>query len=408
MCCQNCYSLLQKMTVLETSFRTLLSEFRTWHSCAAQGPSACGSSDSRQRAEGLLKQRAVETHRVGPAERMDGAPNVSTADRNEQNHQWFRVGAKPKQHATYSSVVSSSAPASRAHPAKANANAPALSPRQNARAENQFHVVHLQNRFEPLKDLSELQNKRTRRVSHLKNPSRTTGTLSTATADTLVFGDDTVYGVNNRKFLVQCEPDITVSELNGKLPTLLAEHTTVKRIIVHVGKNDTRKKESEILKRDFDDLFNTLRKLNVQSFISGPLPVRSSDMFSRLFAINMWLQKRCMLNGLHFIDNFNLFFGKRDFFRRDGQHTSRMGDRFLAENVIFSLSNFSVLTSGDMSAPTPKDTVTPKPQQRQVLTAKDTVGTPEPQHPPPTENAEISEESHVPLYELLETPELHE
>ncbi|KAI4903489.1 hypothetical protein NFI96_032242 [Prochilodus magdalenae] len=122
-------------------------------------------------------------------------------------------------------------------------------PNQNARAENQFHVVHLQNRFEPLKDLSELQNKRTRGVSHLKNPSRTTGTQSTATADTLVFGDDTVYGVNNRKFLVQCEPDITVSELNGKLPTLLAEHTTVKRILVHVGKNDTRKKESEILKK---------------------------------------------------------------------------------------------------------------------------------------------------------------
>ncbi|KAI4886255.1 hypothetical protein NFI96_006960 [Prochilodus magdalenae] len=85
-----------------------------------------------------------------------------------------------------------------------------------------------------------------------------------------------------------------------------------------------------------------------------------------------------------------------------------MGDRFLTENFIFSLSNFSVLTSGDMSAPTPKDTVTPKPQQRQVLTAKDTVGTLEPQHPPPTENAEISDESQVPLYELLETPELHE
>ncbi|KAI4895660.1 hypothetical protein NFI96_004663 [Prochilodus magdalenae] len=98
----------------------------------------------------------------------------------------------------------------------------------------------------------------------------------------------------------------------------------------------------------------------------------------------------------------------RDFFRRDGQHTSRMGDRFLTENFIFSLSNFSVLTSGDMSAPTPKDIVTPKPQQRQVLTAKDTVGTPEPQHPPPTENAERADESQVPLYELLETPELHE
>uniref|UniRef100_A0A3B1JED7 SGNH hydrolase-type esterase domain-containing protein n=1 Tax=Astyanax mexicanus TaxID=7994 RepID=A0A3B1JED7_ASTMX len=340
LCCQNCYNLLQRMTVLETNFRSLLSEFKDWHFCA-----------SGQWAGILTEQRAVETNRTGPADHVD-IPNVSTAERYGQNQQWVRIGAKPKRHATYSSVVSST-PANIAH--LANANAKAIARRSEHRARgNQFQSLSLQNRFEPLQDLNDFPNtsqydtERTRRFSHSKHPRRATGLQAVATADTLVLGDDSVHGMNNnQKLIVRCEPNITVSELNEKLPALLAEYRTVKRIIVHVGKNDTRKEES-VLKRDFNDLFT-----NIQTFISGPLPARGCNMFSRLLALNIWLQKTCRSNGLNFIDNFNLFFGKREFFRRDGLHTNKRGVKFLSENFIFSLCNFSVPTGEDTSALTP-------------------------------------------------------
>lgn len=393
MCCQNCYSLLQRMTVLETNFRTLLSEFKDWHFCAVRGPSECGSAASGQRAEDLREQRAVETHRAGPAEHVDRVLNVSTAERYGQNQQWVRVGAKPKRYATYSSVVSSSTPAN-----IANAKAVAWRSQHRARG-NHFQSLDLQNRFEPLQDLNDFpsnsqhNSERTRRFSHSKHPRRATGLLAVATADTLVFGDDSIDGMkSNQKLIVRCEPNITVSELNEKLPTLLAEYRTVKRIIVHVGKNDTRKEESEVLKKDFNDLFTTLLKFNIQSFISGPLPLRGCNRFSRLLALNIWLQKTCRSNGLNFIDNFNLFFGKREFFRRDGLHTNKRGVKFLSENFIFSLCNFSVPPGEDTS----------------VLTPKDTVCTTETQHPPPTETVELSDESHVLLYQLPETLQLHE
>ncbi|XP_049328947.1 NLR family CARD domain-containing protein 3-like [Astyanax mexicanus] len=83
---------------------------------------------------------------------------------------------------------------------------------------------------------------------------------------------------------------------------------------------------------------------------------------------------------------------KLETLERDGLHTNKRGVKFLSQNIIFSLCNFSVPTGEDTSALTPKDTVC----------------TTETQHPPPTETAELSDGSHVLLYQLPETPQLHE
>ncbi len=45
------------------------------------------------------------------------------------------------------------------------------------------------------------------------------------------------------------------------------KHKTANRVIIHVGKNDIRKGQSEMLKQDFSELFETLQRLEVQSFI---------------------------------------------------------------------------------------------------------------------------------------------
>ncbi len=64
------------------------------------------------------------------------------------------------------------------------------------------------------------------------------------------------------------------------------KHKTANRVIIHVGKNDIRKEQSELLKKDFTELFETLQRLEVQSFISGLLPARATNMCSRLLGLN--------------------------------------------------------------------------------------------------------------------------
>ncbi len=86
------------------------------------------------------------------------------------------------------------------------------------------------------------------------------------------------------------------------------KHKTANRVIIHVGKNDIRKAVRNA-KQDFSELFETLQRLEVQSFISGPLPARGTNMFSRLLGLNTWLQRTCSTKGVNFIDNFNIFWG---------------------------------------------------------------------------------------------------
>ncbi len=78
----------------------------------------------------------------------------------------------------------------------------------------------------------------------------------------------------------------------------------------------------------------------VQSFISGPLPARGTNMFSRLLGLNTWLQRTCRVN---FIDNFNIFWGHRQLFKLDGLHPNKLGARVLKDNFYFSLRHPSVV-----------------------------------------------------------------
>lgn len=85
---------------------------------------------------------------------------------------------------------------------------------------------------------------------------------------------------------------------------IVADHPTVKNIIVHTGGCDIVKKESEVLKRDFIDLLNTVRSVNALVFISGP-PIRGGDeRLSRRFALNKWLSTACINHSIHLNQQF--------------------------------------------------------------------------------------------------------
>ncbi|KAK0156621.1 hypothetical protein N1851_000052 [Merluccius polli] len=82
--------------------------------------------------------------------------------------------------------------------------------------------------------------------------------------------------------------------------------------------SDIRREESELLKRDFTELLDTLDKLDIKSFISGPLPTvdRGMNTFSRLLRLNTWLSRVYNERGRNFTDNFNLFWGRKSFQNR--------------------------------------------------------------------------------------------
>ena len=111
--------------------------------------------------------------------------------------------------------------------------------------------------------------------------------------------------------------------------------TTIKRIIVHVGSNDTSRQQSELTKADFIRLVDLLNSTGKSAFISGPIPTlgRGISRFSRILSLHTWLQSVCSTHNIGFIHNFNLFWNRSPLFARDGLHPSSQGSRLLAGNL---------------------------------------------------------------------------
>ncbi|KAI2648116.1 RNA-directed DNA polymerase from mobile element jockey [Labeo rohita] len=99
------------------------------------------------------------------------------------------------------------------------------------------------------------------------------------------------------------------------------------------GVNDTRLRQTEVLKRDFSSLIETVRSTSptTRIIVSGPLPTyrRGHERFSRLLALNEWLLTWCKEQKLLFVNNWNLFWERPRLFRADGLHPSRVGAELL-------------------------------------------------------------------------------
>ncbi|KAF3705484.1 hypothetical protein EXN66_Car021175 [Channa argus] len=164
---------------------------------------------------------------------------------------------------------------------------------------------------------------------------------------TLIVGDISikdVQGKNLRNSQKYCRPRAVVSDMIQLIPDLLAQHPTVENIVVHVGANDIWKKESEVLKKDFIDLLNFLSSLDVEAFISGPLPLitRRVERFSRLYDLNTWLPQACARHPVRFIDNFDLFWRRRHLFRADGIRLNKRGVKLFISNLFYCIRRSSV------------------------------------------------------------------
>ena len=162
---------------------------------------------------------------------------------------------------------------------------------------------------------------------------------------TLIVGDYTLKNVRsstNTKVLIY--PNDTVSDLTRRIGNIVEEHPNVQNIVLHIGTNDVVKRESEVLKKDFIDLLNTVSYLKAEVTISGPLPPigRGDEKFSRLMNLNTFLYSTCSARSVCFIDNFNFFWDRRHFFTRNGVLLNRSGVQLFLSNLFYFLRHPSV------------------------------------------------------------------
>uniref|UniRef100_A0A8C7WWQ3 SGNH hydrolase-type esterase domain-containing protein n=1 Tax=Oryzias sinensis TaxID=183150 RepID=A0A8C7WWQ3_9TELE len=157
---------------------------------------------------------------------------------------------------------------------------------------------------------------------------------------TAIIGDSIIRKVRFFNAVTRCFPGATVLDILEKLPDLLRSlPSTIRRLILHVGFNDTSYRESETTKKTFIRLFNFLNSCPLTVFISGPLPSlsRGQGRFSRLLSLSSWLHSASSLNRFVFIDNFNLFWNRTSFYKTDGIHPSPLGSNVLAANIRYSV-----------------------------------------------------------------------
>ena len=155
----------------------------------------------------------------------------------------------------------------------------------------------------------------------------------------VVIGDSIVRGADRRfcgddreSRMVCCFPGAGVRDITDRVQVILEREGENPDVVVHVGTNDVGRMSEGVLRREFRELGEKLKSRTSRVTISGLLPVpRASEARNRkITQINAWLRGWCRREGFRFLDNWALFQGRWDLFRRDGLHLNWSGTNILA------------------------------------------------------------------------------
>ncbi|KAG1925406.1 hypothetical protein F2P79_025566 [Pimephales promelas] len=139
------------------------------------------------------------------------------------------------------------------------------------------------------------------------------------------------------KVPTHCFPGARVLDVAAQVPEILNGDERVGAVVLHAGANDIRLRQTEVLKKDYRSLIETVRSTASKAaiIVSGPLPTyrQGQERFSRLFALNEWLMSLCNEQKLLFVNNWHLFWERPRLYRADGLHPSRIGAAVLSDNI---------------------------------------------------------------------------
>ncbi|KAG1937809.1 hypothetical protein F2P79_018017 [Pimephales promelas] len=170
------------------------------------------------------------------------------------------------------------------------------------------------------------------RFSPLREPERD---------DAVIIGTSIVRHVransDKGKVRTHCFPGARVLDVAAQVPEILNGDERVGAVVLHAGANDIRLRQTEVLKKDYRSLIETVRSTAPKAaiIVSGPLPTyrQGQERFSRLFALNEWLMSLCNEQRLHFVNNWHLFWERPRLYSTDGLHPSRIGAAVLSDNI---------------------------------------------------------------------------
>ncbi|KAJ7986187.1 hypothetical protein DPEC_G00348180 [Dallia pectoralis] len=160
---------------------------------------------------------------------------------------------------------------------------------------------------------------------------------------TLVIGDSITRSIRleDQPAIIHCLPGGRATDVAANLELVLAKSKTGKRreyrdIVIHVGTNDVRMRQSEVTKQNLALACSLAKKMcRHRVIVSGPLPARGSDeIYSRLSQLNRWLKTEfCPSQSIGYVDNWPGFWVKPDLLKSDGLHPSWRGALLLSRNI---------------------------------------------------------------------------
>uniref|UniRef100_A0A096M2Z2 SGNH hydrolase-type esterase domain-containing protein n=1 Tax=Poecilia formosa TaxID=48698 RepID=A0A096M2Z2_POEFO len=186
--------------------------------------------------------------------------------------------------------------------------------------------------------------------SHKAPKDKVTTRKTKGMQQVLIVGDEAVNGIshvcNSKKTRVVSFLGDTVSDLTRKVLSLTTDQPNIETLVLHVGANDLAKQKSEILKKDFNILLDTMGKLKMKLFLSGPIssPQWGDEKHSRLGMINKWQIKTWSASSVTFIDNFWIYWQRFHLFGRGGRNLNKYGIRLLAANIFYFVNKNNNVT----------------------------------------------------------------
>lgn len=174
-----------------------------------------------------------------------------------------------------------------------------------------------------------------------------------APSSILIIGDSITRNIKLKtRAEIVCLPGARVPDIEATLRVLTRSHSQTDQakshdnIILFVGTNNARFKQSEVTKYSISRTCAFASKMSRhQLIVSGPLPVTlNSDIFSRLYWLNIWLAKHCAENGYLFLDNWPSFRRKTGMLKVDGIHPTPLGASTLSNNLDSCISQSKSLS----------------------------------------------------------------
>lgn len=132
-----------------------------------------------------------------------------------------------------------------------------------------------------------------------------------------------------------------VLEINTRIPQLISHRPQCSTVIIHVGTNDIKLKQSEVLTQHFRSLISTVSNTGKTLIVSGPFPSpRHTDIqFSRIRDLHIWLQGHCTANRIPYANNFTTFWKQPNLFANDSLHLNGTGAQLLSLSMEHTLES---------------------------------------------------------------------